>query len=458
VPASYDSDFVRRAAVSLAACLMALGLSPRAAPGQDLGNIAFEQYALPSGLSVILSPDHTAQVVAVSVWYDVGARDERPGTSGYAHLVETLMYDGSEHIPPGGYQRLVEGTGGESNSDTEDDVTRYEQVMPSNQLSLGLWLEADRMRGLVVSDTELVVDRQVVRQERRARIDNQAYSAGFLMGTYSVYDSADCFGYAHSADPRMADLDSVNVASAQKFLKTFYTPNNARLVVVGDFDPAEAKTLIGRYFGDIAAGQAKPAPACTPAGPPSAARREVKDPNASLPAAGVFYRVPPVANADTPALELLGIILGQGPHGRLNLALTGAAGPAAGTQANLLGRRRGPSVFGLFAVASQGLSGDSLVALLRHQVDSVARSGVTKAELSAALNYFRASGVSGRQRVLDIADALQHATTFLGGTDRVNKDVARYVAVTEADIQRVARTYLTAENSVAIVVLPGGAS
>jgi predicted Zn-dependent peptidase len=437
---------------------MALGVLPRAAAGQEIGNIPFEQYALPNGLSVILSPDHTAQVVAVSVWYDVGARDERPGTSGYARLVENLMYDGSEHVPPGGHLRLVEGTGGESNSDTEDDVSRYEQVLPSNQLGLGLWLEADRMRGLVVSDTELVVDRQVVRQERRARIENQAYSPGFLVGTYAVYDSAGCFGYAHSADPRMADLDSVSVASAQRFLKTFYTPNNARLAVVGDFDPAEAKTLISRYFGEIAAGQAKPAPVCNPAVRPAAARYEVKDVNASLPAAGLFYRVPPVANADTPALELLGIILGQGPHARLNVALTGAGGPAAGTQANLLGRRRGPSVLGLFAVANQGPSGDSLAALLRRQVDSVASGGVTQAELSAALNYFLASGVSGRQRVLDIADALQHATTFLGGTDLVNKDVARYAAVTQADIQRVARTYLTPENSVAIIVIPGGAS
>ena len=421
--------------------------------------IQFEQFALPNGLQVILSPDHTAQVVAVSVWYDVGVRDERRDQAGFAHFVENLMFDGSAHVAPGGHLRLVASAGGEASSDTEDDITRYYQVLPSNQLSLALWLEADRLRGLTLNDTALVVERRVIRDERRYRVDNQAYASGFLLGTYTLYDSTGCFGYSHPAvQPQSMTLDSAGAQKVREFLTTYYTPGNARLAVTGDFDPAAARELITRYFGDISAGAAKPAPSCAVGSAIAPARREIHDPNATLPAAGLFFRVPPHNHADTPALELLSIILGQGSRARLAVALSQESGAAAGIQADLLGRRRGPSVFGVFAVANQGVTADSVGHLLEAQIAKLVSGGVTDDELTRARNYFLAGAVNSRQRAQDVAEVLQHAATFLGSPEAANHDPARYQAVTAEDLRRVAATYLKPDSGLRLLILPGGAS
>ncbi len=423
---------------------------PRALP--------FEQYKLPNGLEVILSPDHNAQVVAVSVWYDVGVRDERPGEAGFAHLAENLMFDGSANVPPSAHLLEVNQIGGDASSDTEDDITRFYEVLPSNQLALGLWLEADRMRSLTLNDTAVTVERRVVRDERRYRIDEQAYATPFLVGTHGLYDSTTCFGYSHPALPGRGALDSATVGTIRPFFSTYYTPRNARLTVVGDFDPAAIKDLIAKYYGDIPTGPERPRFTCAPGTGASGTRREIRDEAASLSGAGLFFRAPAHDHADTPALELLGLILGQGPRSRLALALSGEVNLVAGIQTDLVSRRRGPSVFAVFAVANPGVNPDSVAALLKAQTVAIATQGVTEIELTRAKNFFLAGAVNARQRVQDMAEALQHAATFLGSAEAVNRDVERYMGVTAEDVRRVAGTYLRPQDCFTLIVQPGRTS
>ena len=422
------------------------------------GAVPLEQYKLPNGLEVILSPDHNAQVVAVSMWYDVGVRDEGPKQAGYAHLAENLMFDGSANVQPGSHLRMVSQVGGDASSDTEDDITRFYEVLPSNQLALGLWLEADRLRSLTLSDTAVAVERKVMRDERRYRVDEQAYAGPFLVGTEALFDSTTCYGYAHAPLPARSALDSATIATVKPFFSTYYTPRNARLTLTGDFDPAAAKDLITKYYGDIPGGAGRPKFSCTPGSGSSGTRKEIKDDAAQLGGAGLFFRVPAHDHADTPALELLGLILGQGQRSRLAVALSGEANLVAGIQADLVSRRRGPSVFAVFAVANTGVSGDSVAAVLKAQTAAIADKGVTDQELARAKNFFLAGAVNSRQRVQDIAEALQHAATFLGSADAVNKDIGRYMAVTVDDVKRVAASYLTPKNGLTLIVQPGRAS
>ena len=443
----------------LSGLVLAVAVSQSGAAQTKLpGALPVEQYKLSNGLEVILSPDHNAQVVAVSVWYDVGVRDENPKQAGYAHLAENLMFDGSANVQPGAHLRTVSEAGGDASSDTEDDITRFYEVLPSNQLALGLWLEADRLRSLTLNDTAVIVERKVMGDERRYRVDQQAYAGPFLIGTEALFDSTTCYGYAHAPLPARGALDSATVATVKPFFSTYYTPRNARLTVTGDFDPAATKDLINKYYGDIPSGPEKPKFTCTPGTGAAGSRKEIKDEAAELGGAGLFYKAPAHDHADTPALELLGLILGQGQHSRLAMSLSGEANLVAGIQADLVSRRRGPSVFAVFAVANTGVSSDSVAALLRAQIAAIGEKGVTDAELSRVKNYFLAGAVNSRQRVQDVAEALQHAATFLGSADAVNKDVGRYMAVTSDDVKRVAATYLTPQNALTLIVQPGRAS
>ncbi|MGH7701588.1 MAG: M16 family metallopeptidase, partial [Gemmatimonadales bacterium] len=337
------------------------------------------------------------------------------------------------------------------------DITRYFETLPSNRLNLGLWLEADRMRSLAVTDSNLRNQREVVKEERRLSYDNQPYAGAFVDGLAAGYDSATCFAYAHPTIGSMDDLNAAHLEDVQAFFRLYYTPNNARLVVSGDFDGVQAKRLIADYFGDIPRGATPPPVIC--AGPyhAGARRRAVNDRLANLPAAVNFYRIPDHAHDDTPALELISTILGQGESSRLNVRLARAVRAAVSTQAAIFASRRGPSLFGAFAVANQGVSADSLAGLLAAEVARIAEEGVTQAELDKAKNVYRALVVSNRQRAFDVAEELHHAATFHGSAEAVNGDFARYMAVTVEGIRRVAQAYLTSDNVLVLVVNAGAA-
>ena len=421
---------------------------------QEPGKISFETYTLDNGLKVILSENHAAQVVTVNVWYDVGSRNERAGRTGFAHLFEHMMFQGSAHVEKAQHFQLVERVGGELNGSTEPDRTNYYETLPSNRLNLGLWLEADRMRTLAITDSNLANQTETVKEERRLKLDNQPYGAAIFEGPQELFDPRSCFPYSHSIIGSMADLDSATVDDVRDFFKLYYAPNNATLVVTGDFNPVQTRALIQQYFGDIPRTESPPPVECRQAFNTGALRRRMQDPNANLPAVLLMHRTPAENHADVPALTLLSILLGQGESSRLNRTLVRDAKAAVAAQAisGIFGPRRGPNFFLTYAIANQGVSPDSLEELLAAEMGRLADGGITDEELAKAKNAFRSSAVRGRQTSMAVAEQLQYANLFLGNPEAVNTDFARYMAVTREDLVRVARTYFRADNSLTIIV------
>ena len=421
---------------------------------QEPGRIQTETYTLPNGLTVVLAEDHSAQVVAVDVWYDVGSRNERPGRSGFAHLFEHMMFQGSENVEKGAHMQLLERAGASFNGSTAEDRTNYFQAVPSNRLNLALWLEADRMRSLAITPENLDNQTEAVKEERRLRVDNPPYTRVFYEETYAAFDSTTCFAYAHSVIGSMADLDAARTPDVKQFFDLYYAPNNATLVVSGDFQPAEAKRLVEQYFGAIERGPAAPPVQCEQPFNTGQRRKHVVDAKANLPAVAHVYRVPKYDDADMPALELLATILGQGESSRLNRALARDAKAAAAAQAllNPFGPRRGPGIFLFFTIANQGVGTDSLDKLLAAEIARVGAEGVSAGELTKAQNGVRANLILQRQTALNTAEALHAAKMFLGSADAVNGMLDRYMKVTADDIKRVAAKYLRPDNSLILTV------
>jgi predicted Zn-dependent peptidase len=436
--------------------------APAAAPAgapRAPAPIRLEQYALPNGLTVVLAPDRSTQVVAVDVWYDVGARDERPGRTGFAHLFEHMMFQGSANVKKGEHFQLVERAGGQMNGSTAADRTNYFEALPSNRLNLGLWLEADRMRSLAVTAENLKNQQEAVKEEKRLRQDNQPYVGSFLQAIAGSYDSTRCFAYGHELIGSMADLEAASVADVRAFFKTYYAPNNAALVVAGDFDPAEARRLVAQYFGDIPRAAPPPPVRCDQPFNTGQQRKAVTDAKATLPAVLAVYRIPEYRSPDLPALTLLSSVLGRGESSRLNRAVAREARAAVAVQAvlNPLGPTRGPGLFGVLGIANQGVAPDSLERLLAAEVARVAREGVTEAELAKAKNGYLAERIDALQSNLARAEAIHTARLFLGSAEAVNTDLQRYAAVTAADVRRVAQTYLVPANSVVTLISPPAA-
>jgi zinc protease len=414
---------------------------------------SYETYTLPNGIHVILSENHSAAVVAVNVWYNVGSRNERMGRSGFAHLFEHMMFQGSGNVEKGEHFQYVERAGGSVNGTTNEDRTAYFETVPANRLNLGLWLEADRMRSLAITDENFENQRETVKEERRLRVDNQPYGRAFSDGLTLPYDSSACFPYAHTVIGSMDDLDAAVTADVQEFFDLYYAPNNATLAVVGDFDPAEARALIEQYFGDIPRG-AEPDPVeCDVTFGGLGRSTTFEDQHANLPAVIVGYLIPPHSHADTPPLSMLGTILGGGESSRLNIALVREAQSALQAGAGL-SSRRGPGLMFAFAIANQGIEPDTLVEQIRAQVARIAEEGVTAAELEKAKNSFRSGQIFGQQTAFGFSNSLQHYAHYHDSLDDISTDLDQYMAVTVEDMRRAARTYLVPENSYTLIVVP----
>jgi zinc protease len=438
-----------------------LVLIPGSVAGQA-GRIAFEQLTLPNGLQVIYSEDHSTPIVSVDLWYQVGSRNERPGRSGFAHLFEHMMFQGSAHVKKSEHNQLLERAGGDFNGSTAEDRTNYYETVPSNRLNLALWLEADRMRSLAITEENFENQRQAVKEERRLRIDNQPYQGAFTDGLTWPFDSTSCFPYAHTVIGSMADLDAAKLPDVQAFFETYYAPNNATLVVVGDFNPAELRTLVNQYFAGIPSHAAPEAPRCEAraAATGSPQRREVHDAQANLDAVLRIYRVPEHRHADTPALEILNIILGQGESSRLNVAVVrrDKAAVATGALLNPFGSRNGPGVWVAYGIVNQGIPADRMDSLIAGQLDSVRANGITPAELEKAKNALRAGFIASRETTMGKAEELQHYRTFHNAIDEINTDLDRLLAVTSEDVKRVATTYLAPANLTVVIVRAGPAT
>jgi zinc protease len=436
---------------------------PRATPPPpaQAGRIQFEQFTLPNGLRVIYSEDHSTPIVTVDVWYEVGSRNERAGRSGFAHLFEHMMFEGSAHVKKSEHGQLVERAGGIYNGSTAEDRTNYFETVPSNRLNLALWLEADRMRSLAITEENFENQRQAVKEERRLRVDNQPYAGAFSDGLTWPFDSTSCFSYAHTVIGSMADLDAAKLPDVQAFFDTYYAPNNATLVVVGDFAPAELRRLVNQDFAGVPSHVEPEPPRCDVATAKGPARREVRDAHANLDLVMRLYRIPEHRSADTPALEILNIIVGQGESSRLNVSVVRRekAAVGAGSLLNPFGSRNGPGVWAAYGIVNQGVSADRLDSLLTLQLDSIRANGITPAELDKAKNALRAGFINNRETTLGKAEELHHYLTFHPSLEEINTDLDHLLAVTSDDVKRVASTYLAPANLTLLIVRagPGGA-
>jgi predicted Zn-dependent peptidase len=421
-------------------------------------HVPIDRYALDNGLRVVLSRDPRAPAVAVNLWYDVGSKHEKAGKTGFAHLFEHMMFQGSENVAKGEHMQLVQRAGGSMNGSTTEDRTNYFETLPANRVNLGLWLEADRMRSLAVNQTNLDNQREVVKEEKRMRIDNQPYATAVNAALSEIpYDTATCFSYAHATIGSMADLNAAQVQDVKQFFSTYYAPDNATLTVTGDFDPAQVKQMIEQYYGSIPRGGAVPTVSCEQPFTGLPVTDTIEDKNANLPAVLYSYGMPAAGSPDVYPLQLLASILAGGESSRLHERLVRQE-KAALESFSFPDFRRGPGIFVIGAVANQGVGVDRIQALLDDEIAKVRTNGVTAAEREKAKNQARAETVRGLQTAFGKAEALQEANLFYGDPGAIRTNVEKTMAVTLDDIKRVANEYLTPQNRATIIDQPPAAA
>ena len=428
-------------------------LAAQGAGGAGALNIPFERYTLANGLEVILTPDKATPVVTVDVWYHVGSRNERAGRTGFAHLFEHMMFQGSANVGKGEHMTLVERAGGDMNGSTSEDRTNYFETLPANRLNLGLWLEADRMKSLAVTQANLDNQREVVKEERRMRVDNAPYGSAIMAALYTAPYAASCSAYGHEVIGSMEDLNAAKVADVQDFFATYYAPNDATLAVTGDFEPAQAKALIEQYYGAIPSHAAAAAVTCEKPFADLPKKLVLEDRNAKLPAVLLSYGAVAAGDPDEPALSLLATMLGQGESSRLNERLVKQERAALQAMTFFMARR-GPGIFVAAAFANQGVEPARLQSLIEEEVAKVREQGVTPAELDKARAQYRAQTLDQLQTSMGRAETLNRAAVFLGDPALARTDLARYAAVTVADIQRVANKYLVPTNVAVVIAQP----
>jgi predicted Zn-dependent peptidase len=415
-----------------------------------LPQITLEQYTLGNGLRVVLSEDHSVPVVSVAVYYDVGSRNEREGRTGFAHLFEHMMFQGSENVPKAGHFQYVFNNGGTMNGTTSSERTNYFETLPSSQLPLALWLESDRMRSLKVTQENLDNQRDAVKEEKRLSYDNRPYSSAFLRLNELVYRN---HRNAHSTIGSMEDLDAATVEDVREFFRIYYAPNNAVLAITGDFDSAEARTLVEKYFVTIPA-QAAPPPVDVSEPPEVSERRETyRDPFAQLPAIMLGWKVPPRRTVDFYALSLASDLLLDGDSSRLYQRLVKDEESVVGIQGGL-GERRGPSTLYVFAIPKPGHSTEEIRATIHEEIERLAREGPTADEMEKLRNTLLNDAVRSRQSTLFRAQRLAEYALYDGDPLLVNTELERYLAVVPEEIRDVVGKYLLTDNHSVIEVMP----
>ena len=433
------------------------------APGTR-ARIDYETFELDNGLRLIVSEDRSTPVAAVDVWYHVGSRHDPRDRSGFAHLFEHMMFEGSRHVgetEQTTHMALIQGVGGSLNGSTADDRTNYFQTVPANRVNLALWLEADRMRFLDVTAENFENQREVVKEERRQNYENRPYTLAFATAFVLPYDEESCFPYSRMGIGSMEDLDAATLDDVRSFYETYYAPNNAVVAVAGDVETAHVREMAEDYFEGAKASALPPEEECRVDFDAGIQVDTIRDPNASLPAVFWTFRTPPHAHEDTYALTLLASILGQGESSRLHRALVQDAGAA--TQATAFhgengGWRKGPGLLGAYAFANQGIEPDSLRSLFWKEIEGLRERPPTAEEVEKAKNSFEADWIMGRQTVLEKAETLHHFALYHDDLADVNRALDRFLAVTRDDLQRVIDRYLTRDNLTVVVDVPAQAS
>ena len=411
----------------------------------------FTTHTLSNGLQVVLLEDHSVPVINLQVWYHVGGKDERPGHTGFAHMFEHLMFKGSAHVGADEHSRIIEAIGGFDNAETGDDTTNFFETFPSNYLERVLWLEADRMGSLNVDEANFTSERQVVEEERRMRVDNQPYGSieeDLRAAAFTVH------GYHHTPIGSIEDLNKATLEDVRAFFNTYYKPNNATLVIVGDFNSDQALGWAKKYFEGIPA-SAKPIPRRATPEPPQTDERTVDKSytNTPLPAVVIGYKIPARYAPDSYALDLASNILAGGESSRLYQSLVYKDQIAA--QAAGFGNfSEDPNLFWAYAIMNPGHAPQdgekSLVAVL----DGLKDTPVGAMELQKAKNQEISGFILGRDTDEEKAVALAEAAVIGKNPDLVNTELAEYLKVTPPDIERVAKQYFVPERATVLFIKP----
>jgi len=419
-------------------------------------SVPIDRRSLPNGLRVVLSRDPRAPVVAVNLWYAVGSKNEKTGKTGFAHLFEHMMFQGSAHVEKGQHFSLVQGAGGTLNATTSLDRTNYFETLPSHQLELALWLEADRMANLVPAITEEKLDnqREVVKNERRWSVDNQPYGTWDEKLQELAYPESH--PYHHSVIGSMEDLEAASLHDVTEFFETFYRPNNAVLTLVGDFEPDKAMAMIERHFGPIPANPSLPPQPNVELDPLPIGRevREVVPDKVPLPRVYLAYRIPIFGSATFDALEVGADLLGRGRASRLYAALVRGERLAQDVEVYPLALLGGASIFGIWATARPEIAVDRLEAAIHREIGRLVKDGARDDELDRVRNLHDSSIASSLEQVSERADRLSMYTTLFDEPERINAEMSRYDAVTAAQARDALATYLRDDNQVAVTYVP----
>ena len=425
-------------------------LSRAGEAGTDL-QIPIEQYVLDNGLRVVLSESHGSPTVGVAVYYDVGSRNEVKGRSGFAHLFEHMMFQGSKNVGKAEHFKIINANGGVMNGTTSEDRTNYFESLPSNMLPIALWLEADRMRSLAVTEENFENQRSTVMEEKRENYDNQPYVPSFIEINALAYRGY--WPYEHSTIGSMKDLGNATAADAQAFFDMHYTPSNAVLAIAGDFDPETARALVKEHFGDIVSHDPPgfSAPAWTP--PKEEVYDAMEDPLAPLPAFHMAYHVPPMRTPDFYPMTIISRALGDGESSRLEQELVKETGTVVEMFVSVDGRR-GPDLLSFFCILSGVESPMQVRKRIKNHLVEIATKGLGGAELARIKNRLRMAYYRMLDTNLKRALMLGRYKLYWDEPEAVNTELSRYEAVTGEQIREVAARYLVDENRTILDVMP----
>lgn len=451
-PASTGAPASAPASASAAASAPKPAAGGVGTPASPAIQLDIRRSKLDNGLRVVLAPDHVSPTVAVDVVYDVGGRNEERGHSGFAHLFEHMMFQGSANVARGDHFKLVTSHGGTLNGTTSEDRTNYFEMLPQSELGLAIWLEADRMKTLDITQFNFENQRKVVEEEYRMRVSNQPYVPSEIHLQETVFQGY--WPYEHSAIGTMADLDAAQLDWVKAFHDSYYAPNNAVITIAGDFDPDEATALVQRYFGD-----AKPQsniPKYDPGPMPEQTKPRDKvevDEHAKLPAVLLGWAIPPARDKDHYALEMAAMLLSDGESSRLYRSLVRERSWCVDVGAET-SDHRGPDYLEISAKLASGAKLGDVEKAIDDELAHVAQAGPSDAEMQKLRTRMETHFVMGLEANISRAGQLARYELFYGDATLIKGELAKYLAVTKDDIKKVTAKYLTSARRSRIEVKP----
>ena len=416
----------------------------------QMPKIKFDEYKLKNGLTVLLHEDHSTPIVAVSIMYHVGAKNEDPNRTGFAHFFEHLLFEGSENIARGEFFKYIENAGGNNNANTSNDRTFYYEVLPSNQLELGLWLESERLLHANIDQIGVDTQNEVVKEEKRLRVDNQPYGSFLAEMNKRAYKEHP---YRWTTIGKMEHLDAATLEEFVAFYHKFYVPENAILSIAGDIDIPSTKKLIESYFGPIPNGKEKIAPISIVEPALGGEIRDTVYDNIQLPGVMMAYRIPEQGTEDFYAIEMMSKILSDGESSRLNKKCVEES-ESAMYVGSFPFASEDPGLSFVFGIANSDVNPSDLENEINGEFDRIKSELISDKEFNKIRNMMENDFIYNFSSMIGIAENLANYKMYLGDADLINTELNRYLKVTKEDILRVAKKYFTEDNRVVLYYLP----